>query len=150
MMAASVALFCNKDSKSLKSSTRITLRALLCTLLIILFDVLEQNIQTRGQKLNWDFTTALKRSVFSESLSWLDILEKVFYIILWCDCWMSVMIVLLLFMIVSLKLKVSFSVFLPRHIKWHFPAFRTMQFSKNHSVTLFKSLGKTSFTSFRL
>ena len=68
-------LFCNKDSKSLKLSPRITLKALSCTLLVLLFDILEHNIQTRGQKLNWDFTTKLER-FFSDSLSQFDILDK--------------------------------------------------------------------------
>ena len=45
-------LFCNKDSKLPKSSPRSTLRALSCALLVILFDVVKQNIQARGQWLN--------------------------------------------------------------------------------------------------
>ena len=136
MMAASVSLFCNKDSKSLKSPTRITLRALLCTQLIILFDVLEQNIQTRGQKLNWDFTTALKRSVFSESLSWLDSLDKadifweafshnslmwVLNVSLFSIITPSIFSSLLLFIIVSLKLKVSFVCIFAKAHKMTFP-----------------------------
>ena len=132
--------FCNKDSKSFKSSPRITRRVLSCTLLIILFDVLEQNIQTRGKWLNWHFTTALER-FFSESLSWFDILDKadIFWEAFLHNSLMWLLNVSLLSIITpsifsSLLFHDSifkgesfiFCIYLLRHIKWHFPAFRTM------------------------
>ena len=108
------------------------------------------------------FYYSVKNRFFSESLSWFDILDKAY--IFWeaflhnSLMWLlkvsllsivtpSIFSSFLLFMIVSLKMKVSFSLFLPRHIKWHFPAFRIVTFSQNHFVTLFKSLSKISFTS---
>ena len=53
MVVTHVPIFCNIDLKSLVWTLSTTLSARSSTLFIMLFDVVEQNIQTREQKLRF-------------------------------------------------------------------------------------------------